>query len=285
MKQFILILLSILSIKLQAQCVQTPSCINEVVMTCNDLSNQYSNGNTCFSGYGSIPTSYNWNGQWNWFQFNSTIASIGVEQSLNLGNGAKKVFTSGAGGVNFFGNFSMDGGDTLVVGTGCTTQVTYPISNNSNPGQKNVIILNPGAILYVGLNMAIYEPGDTIKTVPGNNSNNIYVIACYSVPLQVKIEDFSLNGNALNWTVNNADQIKIEYSVDQKSWNPVYSTSINKGSFGIVASGYYRLNADGEYSKTIVYTHDNVSSPKRVYYYMGNYYTDTKYLPYYGVPK
>lgn len=282
MKKLLILIFATSTINVSAQCIQFPTCTNTVEL-CQALTNQSYNGNTCFVGYTDITNSVNWN-NWQWLSFNSTSASLNIGQAINMQNGPKKIFCQGYA-VNFWNNVSFDGGDTMVVGSGCTAQVTYPISNNSNPSQKNVIVLGSGATLYVGSGMTIYQPGDTIKTVPGNNSNNIYIVACNSVPLPVTIERFNITNEKLAWKVNGDYLVKIQYSSDGQYWQPFHTTYQTEGTKEIKESGFYRLEVNGKYSPTLPFKTKELNPGHQIYYYMGNYYNNTKNLPYYGTSK
>lgn len=274
----ILTITAVLSLNLaQAQCSPFPECTNEVQM-CNIISNMNLQGNWCFEGYGSIAQSVNWN-NWDWIQFHSTTASINLQQNVNFGGGSKKVYNSGYA-VNYWGNTSFSGADTMFVGAGCTVQITNPLSNNSNSSNYNTIVLGPGATLYIGVNMVQYEAGDTIKTNPSNNSNNIYVVGCAGSPLAIDKTKFYIHGNLLYWEVESTN-LKVQYSSDSKSWNTIHYSSFTNGNLAIHESGFYRLQYDDKFSETIPYNMKSLRDD-RIYYYMGNFYKQQPEIPYYG---
>lgn len=269
-------ILSLFSLNLQAQCIQVPNCTNSVSM-CNTLTNMNLQGNWCFEGHGSISNSVNWN-NWDWIRFESINASINVDQNINFGGGTKRVYNTGYA-VNYWGNTSFNGSDTMFVGDGCTVQITHPISNNSNSGNHNVVILGMGARLFIGISMVEYHIGDTIHTNPSNNSNNIYVLGCSGLPLSIDETKFYLNGNLLYWQTDATD-IQIQYSEDAKFFRTIhYGNSI--GNLAIKEAGFYRLSYDDKFSKVIPYNMSKLSE-KRIYYYMGNFYHQQPKTEYYG---
>ena len=273
-------ILSLFSLNLQAQCIQVPNCTNSVSM-CNTITNMSLQGNWCFEGHGSISNSVNWN-NWDWIRFNSISASININQNVNFGGGAKKVYNTGYA-VNYWGNTSFNGSDTIFVGDGCTVQVTNPISNNSNSGNYNTIVLGVGSRLFIGPSMVEYHVGDTIRTNPSNNSNNIYVVGCSSTPLSIDEVKFYLNGNLLYWQTESTD-IQIQYSETGNSFRTIHYSSYPIGNLSIKEAGFYRLFHDGKYSKILQYNMSKLSE-KRIYYYMGNFYHQQPQTEYYGTKK
>jgi len=274
-----LLLILAISISSYAQCVIQPNCTNTVNM-CNTITNEAYNGNVCFVGYGVISNSVNWN-NWSVLQFLSSPTPIYVEQAVNFQNGPKKVFTSGT--VYFQNNFSMDGSDTLVVGTGSVARLNSIISNNSNIGQKNVIVLNTGAQVFV--NNLEYYPGDTIKTVIGNNSNNVYIVACGTVALSTNIIQFELKDSNIHWKVDSKDEVQIQYSDDGKNYRTKFYSNLTEGIYRVYEAGYYRLVTNNKYSDIIKYNMSVLKTGNEIYYYMGRFYKDKPVGVPYGVKK
>lgn len=276
----ILTILAVMSLNfVSAQCPIVPECLSQNQISGQTLTNLNLQGNQCFYGFGSIAQSVNWN-NWNWLQFHSTTASINLQQNVNFGGGTKKTYNTGYV-VNYWGNTSFNGGDTLIIGTNCTVQITNPISNNSTSGNYNTIVMMPGSTLFVGLSMVQYYPGQVIQTNSSNNSNNIYIISCSDVPLGNKIMEFGLKGDILNWFVEDSDDIQLQYSEDGINFRTIYYTSQNQGYYKAREAGFYRLKADEVYSKIERYQIRVLEEPK-VYYYMGKFYKEKPKTNYYG---
>lgn len=269
-------LFCLFTVNLQAQCLVMPQCTNIIPISSN-VSNINLQGNWCFEGYGSIAQSVNWN-NWDWIQFKSTTASLNIDQNVNFGGGAKKIYCQGYA-VNFWGNTSFNGNDTLFVSDGCTVQITNPISNNSNSGNYNTIVLGIGSHLFI--NNTEYYIGDTIHTNSSNNSNNIYIIGCNGTPLAITNPKFYLHGTLLYWETE-SNKNEIQYSEDGKSFRTIYYSSLSYGNLAIKEAGFYRLKSDEYYSKILQFNLSKLSE-KRIYYYMGNFYHEQPKTEYYGI--
>lgn len=267
-----------------AQCVDQPVCVNNVTLTCTDISNQSINGSPCFHGQGVIPNSYNINNA-NFYVFEpgGTDSTQYCYQNINFQNGSKKAF-AGEGNVIIYGNVSFDGQDTFVVHNGSSLLMQYPIANN---GANTIVLEGTGSVKVGGMNNQVqYYAGDIIHT-SGNTSNDIHVVACTnSIPLSIVIIEFKLYHNTLHWRTQGSEPVEIQIAENPKkpTFHTVYLTSSQEDSLDIHANGLYRLKVGNQYSDTIPYevVDFNKSEPNKVYYFMGQFSKQSFNNPYQG---
>lgn len=270
MKQFKLLLILVLITNIvKAQCIIAPVCTNSITINGNNLQNQSVNSDVCITGSGIIPNSFNWN-NWNNLTFNGSIIS---NQDINFQNEAKRTFNYG--NINYLTNTSMDGQDTISVETNSALFINNLIANNF----PNIIILKSNASLivkYQGVNTNFF-PGDTIKTVLGNNSNNVLVLACNNIPLKTTILEFVLYHNFLRWTVESNSTIEVQYSEDGIHFASNYLTSSQTDYTEIKESGFYRLKVGEIYSRIISYNMITLKKSKDSLYYYNSKFSSSPF--------
>lgn len=249
-----LIILSLLSGTVYAQCPVIPACTNTVQVS--NLWNQSTNQSTCFVGNGYIPSNYNWN-NWSYLSFNG---EINIYQNVNFPGGAKKVYNQGF--VTYYGHVNWNGQDTMVLSNATVTLTEVTANNTGN----NAIVLGINSYLFLDDGCGGYDQyfvGDTIHTTSSNYTNNVYVLGCSSTPLGIK--EFNLRGNVLYWKATGNSEI--QYSSDSKNFQSIYFTSQQEGKLTVHESGYYRLYNEGTYSKMVRFNLTSTIQNNNVIYY------------------
>lgn len=256
-----------------AQCVTQPTCVNNVTLTCTDISNQSVNGSPCFHGQGTIPTSYNINNA-NFYVFEpgGQDSTQYCYQNVNFQNGPKKGF-AGEGNVIIYGNTSFDGQDTFVVHNNSTLLMQYAIGNN---GANTIVLEGNGSVKVGGMNNQVqYYAGDIMHT-GGNSSNDIHVVACISsIPLSIVIIEFKLYHNTIHWRTQGSEPIEVQIAENPKKpiFHTIYITSNQEDSLDIHTNGLYRLKVGEVISDTIPYEVIDFtkSEPNKIYYFRGQF--------------
>lgn len=220
MKKIFLVLLGLISVSLlHSQCWTQPDCTNEVSVT-GILSNQNYNGSTCFDGSGIINNSVNVN---NW-DFLSYSGSLDVKGPVNMNN-RTNVYVNGA---IIFDQVHFTGGDTLFING--SVVISKVVSNNSNNGSRNVIMLSETSSLVI--KGTTYAAGDIIVT-PGNSSNEIDVQVCSSKTLPVHISNLTVKQHSLSWDAGVIDGVQnftVQGSQDAQNWVDLGSISPSEGT-------------------------------------------------------
>lgn len=220
MKKIFLVLLGLISVSLlHSQCWVQPDCTNEVSVT-GILSNQNYNGSTCFDGSGIIKNSVNVN---NW-DFISYSGSLDVKGPINMNN-KTNVYVNGA---IIFDQVHFTGGDTLFING--SVVISKVVSNNSNNGSRNVIMLSETSSLVI--KGTTYAAGDIIVT-PGNSSNEIDVQVCSSKTLPVHISNLIVKQHSLSWDAGVIDGVQnftVQGSQDAQNWVDLGSISPSEGT-------------------------------------------------------
>lgn len=153
----------------------------------------------------------------------------------------------------------MNGFDTLK--NDGNFECPYIISNNSKPGQENVIFTDR----KIKLNGSWYKPGDTCWTTsPRNITNKILITDCKGTSLPVNLIEFKYSNGNLTWKTgveSNISNYEVMMSKDGSVWNSIgkvnaYNVQGSQYSFKIYESALYRLkvNEIGEetsYSPTV----------------------------------
>ena len=255
-----------------AQCPIEPSCSNSFLST-NGISNQNFTQSVCIYGQGSIHTSNNfnvWSNTGSYLKFEASTGNMQVLAPINMTLDRKMWLMSELPHKVKLHYLSMSGSDTVVVADGSKVEIDDLISNNSlnqpwlsPPLNYNVIILGINSTLKVDGQW--YEIGDTICT-GGNESNNVYIIGCNSVPLPITIIEFRIQDKTLLWKVETKELIKIQYSDDSKNWKNIYFTYENQGKLPLLEAGFYRLEVEGEYSEIERYNMRSLIPEKTIYY-------------------
>lgn len=267
MKKLSTILFAIASISATAQCTISPQCTNEINLQCTNISNQSVNGSPCFTGTGQIPNSFNVNNAAYW-SFDGDIFNY---QNVNLQYNQEIYAKSGHS--KMLANTSLSGHDTIWVYNGASITLGVLIANNGG----NTVVLGVNTHLYVviGNNQTEYFIGDTIHT-QGNSSNDVRVLSCSNVPLNIKIISFKLKENTLYWEVTAGSNVKVEYSEDQSKWQQSEQTYFGDNHAEIFKTGFYRLRVDNEYSIVVRYVAQETQNDKNVELYRVNDLIATK---------
>lgn len=220
-----------------SQCWVLPR-IEKQIEVSGDLKNSNYEGDCQFNGSATFENSVNFN-KWNTLVFNG---SFNVNQTLNM-KGNNKIYINGS---SVFNNVNFSGGDTLFVKGSIV--INKAISNNSNKGKENVIMISEESSLIVDGKQ--YNNGDVIKG-NGNESKNIYVYSCQQITLPVKISMFYKVDNLIIWQAESDDQVDfytLQGSNDHgKTWKDIENFHVND-------DGYYAYNlSTGKTGKSLVF--------------------------------
>lgn len=295
MKKLLTILvLMLVAFNTHSQCPVEPSCSTSWLVT-SGLNNQNFTQNICIYGQGIIHQSVNFNVP-DYAKFEASTGNMHVLTPINMNiiNFTNMWLRSEYCYDLKLNYVSMGGGDTIITAEYSNIIINNIVSNNSihdptlsPPLGYNVIIKGIASTLKV--EGQYYDVGDTIVTVPGNPSNNVYVLDCYGTPLPINIIEFKITGNVLSWIVEGVDNIEIQYSEDGKSQNfkSIHYTSVKRGELILERSGFYRIKSEDVYSKVLQY---NMSSLKvfdnnYIYYHMGVWYKTPPNVEVYGRKK
>lgn len=227
MKTLLLSIATFSCINSWSQC-PTPNCTSTVLVTQN-LQNMSYNGSQCFLSYDMaiIHNSVNWNN----FQQLSFNGEFKVKQSINLNNQATLFST----GENIFDYVTMNGGNIIYVDG--QTEIKDLISNNSFPGQYNIIYTNNP----IKVRNIIYYIGDTIYTAQGTG-NNVLVKTCMSTPLPINNISLTYYNNTIYWTVETKETYYLEASMDGYNFTKVCELTPKGKVARDPKMNYYRID-------------------------------------------
>lgn len=230
-----------------------PNCTKSIEMDCNGINTEVISGNTCIFGVGIIPETTEFK-DWEWLQFHSNEASIVVKCPLKM---EKETSIYIEGTISLW-NVQMEGADTIFIGENALLTIKE-LSYFGN----NVIVLEEGARVF-NTELQEYYSGEFIFGVPIISQNRI---------------DFEINEDVIKWFVEDSDDIQIQYSEDKVHFSTIHRTNKNSGYLVISESGFYRVVSGSSRSQVLTFKMQKLN---KVFYYMGNFYTEKPLTPYYG---
>lgn len=168
---------------------------------------------------------------WNNFQQLSFNGEFKVKQVINLNNQATLFST----GENTFDYIAMTGGNIIYVDG--QTEIKDLISNNSFPGQYNIIYTNNP----IKVKNSTYYIGDTIYTAQGTG-NNVIVQTCLSTPLPINNISLTYYNNTIYWTVETKETYYLEASMDGYNFTKVCELTPKGKVTRDPKMNYYRID-------------------------------------------
>ena len=216
MKKISLILVLLLAaVTTFAQCWNLPDA--NTVNVSGSVKNQNYNGNTHFIGSATIENGTNIN-NWNAIIYDGSFV---VNPPQNMNN-RSNIYVNGSAVID---QVHFTGGDTLFING--SVVINKIVSNNSNQGSRNVIMLSQGSSL--SYSDQVYSSETTIKT-QGNTSNEVDVLICSSA-LPVHFADEKRIGMAITFTVGDQSNIAhytLQGSNDAgASWDDLYDFDVD----------------------------------------------------------
>jgi len=203
MKKLLLLLLPFSS---QAQTCPPLQCTGHQVTVNGTMTNANYNGNTCFTGSGTVSNSVSVN---NWQKL-SWSGNINYQQTVNFSPNSKAWVASGSNislpQVSFTNNDTLWNFGNLVIA-----------SYNSNNSFTNTIINGQGATLKIG--NTYYNTPQVINMVPSNPTNVLVIGSCGASPLPITLEYFI--SNPLRWKfsdVSDLYKVELQWSKDGLDW-------------------------------------------------------------------
>lgn len=234
---------------------------------------------------GSISTTYTGNKNFQTSGSGTTVFNSGTNfnawKRLNFETKTQvKVpinFPSHGAEVGFYGDNKADYismNDSDIIYAEGKLSITTLISNNSKPGQWNIILTSDSVWIGTPSSGRYYKPRDTFYSTPGNKETAVLISDCRGVSLPIKIINFSGRvidrGVEVIWQVENKEPVTLYYSNDGMGWIDLHNV---QSPFLITEDAeevFVKIGVDNDYSQTLIFHRKLVNEAYEVYDQQGN---------------
>lgn len=230
---------------------------------------------------GSISTSYTGNKKFQTSGSGTTVFTTAVNfTGWNRLNFETKTqvkapinFPLHGGEIGFYGDNKADYitmNDSDIIYAEGNLSITTLISNNSKPGQWNIIFTDS----YVTIAGKKYYPRDTFYSTPGNPETAVLITDCRGVSLPIKIHKYSGRvidkGVEVLWEVSENEPVTLYYSKDGANWIDIHNIHSPFLITDKAEQIFVRISVQEVYSQTLVFKTTNEEEKYEIYDLKGN---------------